>query len=62
MVNLRKPYKIAVKRGEKRMCIKNKKYEKQAKKREQRAALRRVDRLFDMIEKEQQEKQNVALG
>ena len=61
-VNLRKSYKTVVKRGEKRMCIKNKKYEKQAKKREQRAALRRVDCLFDMIEKEQQEKQNVVLG
>ena len=47
-------YKAAVKRGDKRIVYKNKKYEKQAKKREQRAALRRVDRLFEMIEKDNQ--------
>ena len=41
---------------------KNKKYEEQAKKREQRTALRRVDRLFEMIEKERKEKENVAAG
>ena len=55
-------YKAAVKRGDKRIVYKNKKYEKQAKKREQRAALRRVDQLFDMIEKERKEKENVAFG
>ena len=47
-------YKAAVNRGDKRIVYKNKKYEKQAKKREQRAALRRVDRLFEMIEKDNQ--------
>ena len=47
-------YKAAVKRGDKRIVYKNKKYEKQAKKRKQRAALRRVDRLFEMIEKDNQ--------
>ena len=47
-------YKAAVKRGDKRIAYKNKKYEKQAKKREQRAALRRVDQLFEMIEKDRQ--------
>ena len=46
--------KAAVKRGDKRIVYKNKKYEKQAKKRGQRAALRRVDRLFEMIEKDNQ--------
>ena len=47
-------YRATVKRGDKRIVYKNKKYEKQAKKRKQRAALRRVDRLFEMIEKDNQ--------
>lgn len=49
-------YKVSVKRGDKRIVYKNKKYEKQAKKREQRAALRRVDQLFEMIEKDEKKK------
>ena len=55
-------YKAAVQRGDKRIVYKNKKYEKQAKRRERKAALRRVDRLFDMIEKERLEKEQVMHG
>ena len=38
-----------------RITYKNKKYKKQAKKRKERAALRRVDRLFEKLEKENEE-------
>lgn len=55
-------YRAAVQRGDKRIVYKNKKYEKQAKRRERKAALRRVDRLFDMIEKERLEKEQVMHG
>lgn len=55
-------YKAAVQRGDKRIVYKNKKYKEQAKRRERKAALRRVDRLFDMIEKERLEKEQVMHG
>ena len=55
-------YKAAVQRGDKRIVYKNKKYKEQAKRRERKAALRRVDRLFDMIEKERLEKEQIMHG
>lgn len=41
---------------------KSKKYKEQAKKRERKAVLRRVDWLLDKIEKERLEKEKVMLG
>lgn len=52
-------YKAAVQRGDKTIVYKNKKYKEQAKRRGRKAALRRLDRLFNMIEKERLEKEKV---
>jgi hypothetical protein len=48
-------FRAAEKRGDNKIFYRKEKYRKQAKKREQRASLRRVDRLFQMIEKENEE-------
>lgn len=48
-------FRAAEKRGDKKIHYKNEKYKKQAKKREKRAALRRVDRIFAKLERENSE-------
>lgn len=47
-------FRAAEKRGDK-IRYKNEKYKQQAKKREKRAALRRMDRIFEKLEKEDKE-------
>lgn len=47
-------FRAAEKRGDK-IHYKNEKYKQQAKKREKRAALRRMDRIFEKLEKEDKE-------